>query len=170
MNSKEQEAILQDWLGRHRGLLIKVARSFVISTHDCEDLLQEIAFQVWKSIPGYQKEIAESTWLYRVALHTAMNWSRNDKKRSQVVREYSQSVSLFQFEREDDPRIDWLYEQIGRMKDIDRSLTLLLLDGFSYREMSVTLGISESNVGVRVTRIKKRLAELLNQEQNNDVR
>ena len=78
MNRTDPERTLNDWLGRHRGLLMKVARSFASTAHDRDDLLQEIAFQVWKSIPGYRSEIAETTWLYRVAFYTAINWSRKE--------------------------------------------------------------------------------------------
>lgn len=169
MQESEQEAILLDWLSRHRGLLVKVARAFVRSTADQDDLLQEIALQVWNSIPRYKKDIAETTWLYRVAFHTAINWSRKVKSRDRVLKEYQEQLSLFQREQKDDPRVEWLYEQIGELPAIDCSLALLMLDGFSYREMSETLGITESNVGVRVNRIKKRLAKQFEKEKNHDL-
>lgn len=169
MQENEQEVILLDWLSRHRGLLVKVARAFVRSTADQDDLLQEIALQVWNSIPRYKKDTAETTWLYRVAFHTAINWSRKVKSRDRVLKEYQEQLALFHREQKDDPRVEWLYEQIGELPTIDRSLALLMLDGFSYREMSETLGITESNVGVRVNRIKKRLSKQLEKEKNHDL-
>ena len=68
-----------------------------------------------------------------------------------------------------DPRLDWLYERIAELDPIDRSLALLMLDGFSYRDMSETLGISESNVGVRINRIKTRLTDQRAREQKHEL-
>lgn len=168
MHHQEREEKLNDWLSRHKGLLIKVTRSFAQSTHDQDDLLQEIAFQLWKSIPGYKPNIAESTWLYRVAFYTAINWSRKETTREKRMREFRALPDLND-ETSMDPRVEWLYDRIAELEPIDRSLTLLLLDGCSYREMSQTLGISESNVGVRITRIKKRLTKQLAREKDNEL-
>jgi RNA polymerase sigma-70 factor (ECF subfamily) len=170
MHHREREEILNDWLSRHKGLLFKVARSFAQSTHDQDDLFQEIAFQVWKSIPGYRPEVAESTWLYRVALYTAINWSRKEKALEKRIREYrTRPLPKFQGQPIADPRVEWLYARIAGLEPIDRSLTLLLLDGVSYREMSITLGISESNVGVRINRIKKKLTQQLERDKENEL-
>jgi RNA polymerase sigma-70 factor (ECF subfamily) len=170
MHHREREDKLNDWLSRHKGLLIKVARSFAQSTHDQDDLLQEITFQLWKSIPGYKPDVAESTWLYRVALYTAINWSRKEKSHEKRIRELrTQPLPNLQDQPHADPRVEWLYERIAELEPIDRSLALLVLDGCSYREMSETLGISESNVGVRINRIKKRLTNQLAREEENEL-
>ena len=91
-------------------------------------------------------------------LNTAMTWTRNERKHVEK-RESMGSVSHFLKENTPpkDERLLWLYEEIAKLNAIDRSLTLLLLDGFSYKEMATMLGISESNVGVKVHRIKKHL-------------
>jgi RNA polymerase sigma-70 factor (ECF subfamily) len=81
MNQTQQDKKLNDWLDQHKGLLLKVARSFAIDSHDRDDLLQEIVLQVWRSIPRYTAEVKESTWIYRVALYTAVSWSRKESKR-----------------------------------------------------------------------------------------
>ncbi len=77
--------------------------------------------------------------------------------------------TLWNYQSSMDPRLEWLYEKIAEMEPIDRSLTLLVLDGFSYREMSETMGISESNVGVRINRIKSRLTKLLEEERPDEL-
>ncbi|MDQ8187382.1 sigma factor-like helix-turn-helix DNA-binding protein [Pelagicoccus sp. SDUM812002] len=69
----------------------------------------------------------------------------------------------------EDPRLNWLYERIAELNEVDRSLTLLMLDGFSYREISEVLGYAESNVGVKLTRIRKRLTEILGEEESNEL-
>jgi len=162
MNTQEQEDRLNVWLGCHKGLLLKVARSFAPHSNDRDDLLQEIVLQLWKSIPQKPDQVAESTWIYRVALYTAISWSRKESKRQQRRRELPPEEIVD--ETDADPRVEWLYEKISELDPIDRSLTLLLLDGFSYREMAETLGISESNVGVRISRLKKQLTAKLERE------
>lgn len=170
MHHKERETRLNDWLDRHMGLLIKVARSFSRLRHEQDDLLQEMAFQVWKSIPRYKPSVSETTWLYRVAFYTAIDWSRKEETREKRFLEFSSEK--FRSHDDDvkiDPRLEWLYDRIAEFDPIDRSLTLLVLEGLSYREMSDTLGISESNVGVRISRIKKKLASKLEQEKQNEL-
>ncbi len=165
MQVDNRERRLNDWLSRHQGLVIKVARSFARETHDRDDLLQEIAFQLWQSIPGYRSQVAETTWIYRVAFYTAINWSRKEEHRKQRNCQLGeQALGLLSKQVDEDPRVAWLYERIAELDPVDRSLTLLLLDGFSYREMSETLGISESSVGVRIHRIKKSLTNQLTRE------
>ena len=158
MEESEQQRIFDGWFSAHQGLLIKVVRAYASSAHDREDLFQEILFQVWTSIPSFRRDSAVTTWIYRVALYSGIAWSRKEGKhrdgRQALIPEHSPLLLPI----EADPRIDWLYEQIERLDPIDRSLILLLLDGFSYREMAATLGISESHVGVKINRIKKALA------------
>ena len=143
---------------QYQALLFKVVRAYAFTTTDQEDLFQEVALQVWRSIPNFNQQSAVSTWIYRVSLNTAMTWTRNGKKH-QESRESIDNVAHFLREnpKVKDERLDWLYEEIANLNAVDRSLTLLLLDGFSYKEMATMLGISESNVGVKVHRIKKHL-------------
>jgi len=170
MHPREREDKLNQWLDRHKGLLIKVARSFSQSSHDHDDLLQEISFQVWESIPRYNPAVAETTWLYRVALYTAISWSRKHKVHEQRTLDIGTHPLPSADDHSDaDPRTQWLYDKIAELKPIDRSLTLLLLDGFSYRAMAETLGISESNVGVRINRIKKKLTRQLAVEKQHEL-
>lgn len=158
----ERQRIFEGWMREHQGLLFKVIRAYAFTPTDREDLFQEITAQVWRSLPGYRGEAAVTTWLYRVALYCAMSWSK--KERSHRARQADLSANphlLRESEAHPDPRLAWLYEQIAQLEEIDRSLVLLHLDGFSYREIAGTLGLSESNVGVKLNRIKKSLtAEL----------
>jgi RNA polymerase sigma-70 factor (ECF subfamily) len=96
-----------------------------------------------------------------VALNTALAWSRKERRlRDRTESLETNELALRETERAEDRRLSWLYEQIARLDHIDRSLTLLLLDGFSYREMAEILGISESYVGVKINRIKAHLKSL----------
>jgi RNA polymerase sigma-70 factor, ECF subfamily len=158
MTEADQKVIFEDWLTRYRALIFKVVRGFGRTAHDREDIFQEIAIQVWHSVPSFQHRCAITSWIYRIALNTAISWLRREGKH-----EKSESLDkkdiLLNEQTPDDERLSWLYGEIQKMDEIDRSLCLLLLDGFSYKEMSEVLGITTSNVGVKINRIKKLLAE-----------
>lgn len=157
MDERKQKQIFDEWLNQHKGIMFKVLRAYAFNPHDQEDLFQEISLQVWKSIPEFRNESKPSTWIYRVALYTATVWVRKEKTRppTQPLADVEHTLSVTNSPH--DERSDWLYGQIGKLEPIDRSVCLLLLDGFSYREMAELLGISESNVGVKVHRIKQHL-------------
>jgi RNA polymerase sigma-70 factor (ECF subfamily) len=155
MNQTEQRRIFGEWLDRHRGLLFKVVHAYSFTPHDRDDLFQEIAAQLWTSIPSFQGDSKASTWIYRVALFAAITWVRRERRHRDGHEAPDASEPLVA--PVGDPRVAWLYREIGRLDPIDRSLILLLLEGFSYQEMAGFLGISESNVGVRIHRIKRRL-------------
>ena len=158
MRFAEQKSIFDAWLSRHKGVLFKVIRAYAFTRHDQEDLFQELATQVWLSVPGFRGNSAPSTWIYRVALNTAISWSRKELRHRDKNDSFDGADAALELCNPGmDPRLEWLYEQIARLGEIDRSVALLLLDGFSYQEIADALGMSESNVGVRIHRIKAHL-------------
>ncbi len=166
MDEKEQEARFQEWLAQYRGILVKVARSFVSAPEDFDDLFQEILLQVWKSIPSFGKRSSESTWIYRVALNRAIVWKRKERRRSDVIHLLgSDVIEANRNENSSTERIDLLYEAIRKLEKVERAVVLLALDGLSYREIAEIVEISESNVGVRLNRIKRKLLKFMKGEQ-----
>jgi RNA polymerase sigma-70 factor (ECF subfamily) len=160
MDESEQKRIFDEWLNQHKGLFFKVVRAFAFNLHDQDDLFQEISIQIWHSIPNFRGDSSVSTWIYRVALYAATAWSRQERKHHDNKQPLAGiEHTLLQSRQMADGRPDWLYEQIAQLNEIDRSLILLLLEGFNYQEMAAILGISESNVGVKIHRIKKHLAQ-----------
>ena len=164
MDKKTQKEILDNWLSQHKGILFKIIRAYAFSPNDQEDLFQEISLQLWQSIPEFRGESKPSTWIYRVALYTATVWVRKEKTRLSTQPLADVEHALIMTDHPRDKRSDWLYEQIGQLEPIDRSVCLLLLDGFSYKEMAEILGVTESNVGVKVHRIKQYLIERSKEE------
>ena len=155
MTEKDQLDILEEWLKLHKGLLFKIVRAYTITDHD--DLFQEIIIQVWRSIPSFRHKSSVTTWLYRIALNTAIRWTKKEKKHAGAETLDNVQHLLRENSIQIDEQLSWLYDEIYKLDEIDRSITLLLLEGFSYKQMSAILGISESNVGVKINRIKKQL-------------
>jgi len=157
MDEIEQKRIFDNWLSKHKGILFKIVRAYSFTPNDQDDLFQEISLQLWKSIPDFRGESKASTWIYRVALYSAYVWVRSEKKRPETQSLANVERTLVMKERVEDGRLNWLYEQIAQLDPLDRSVCLLLLEGFKYREIAEILGISESNVGVKIHRIKQHL-------------
>jgi RNA polymerase sigma-70 factor (ECF subfamily) len=154
----EQAHIFNQWLGAHKALIFKIVRAYGDSAMDQDDLFQEISIQVWRSIPAFRHESAVTTWIYRIALNTAISWVNKEKKyRNTTGSMESIPDVLTPHTKPVDDQLAWLYEAIHALDEIDRSVALMLLDGFSYKEMAAILGITVTNVGVKINRIKKQL-------------
>jgi len=156
----ERDRIFGDWLASHKGILFKVVHAYAFEHADRQDLFQEIVLQVWRSVDAFRGESSVPTWMYRVALNTAMAWTRKEDRHQRGKQPLEGMEGLLTTESSEgrDPRVEWLYHQIAQLKDVDRSVALLMLDGFSYKEISAIAGITESNVGVKISRIKAALA------------
>ena len=165
MTEKEQRQIFEDWLSRYKGLIFKIVRAYASTVMDQDDLFQEIIIQTWHSIPSFRREASVNTWLYRISLNTAIKWTKKERKHSQSEALEGAQHILQESRKQTDERLTWLYEEIYKLDEIDRSITLLLLDGFSYKEMAAILGVTESNVGVKINRIKK---QLISKSKKND--
>ena len=172
MQDKDQDSMFMDWIGEHGASVMKVARAYTLTNEECQDLAQEILLQAWRSLPKFEGHASAATWFYRVALQTAMNWQRNDKRRRsrqkpllEIQTLSSETMDSAQQAQHRDT-VEQLYSAIHQLPKADTALVLLYLDDLSYREMSEVLGISESNVGVKLNRAKKALSELMKGNSN----
>ena len=170
MPAENPEALFKSWLSEHGGSVLKVARAYTLTTEDCQDLAQEILLQIWRSLPQFQGRASASTWFYRVALNTALGWHRKEHRRQarqQPILEVEDlSVDGLDSAQQVAQRevVERLYIAIRQLPKTDAALVLLYLDDLSYRQMAEVLGISESNVGVKLNRAKKTLGELMNED------
>jgi len=169
MLKTDRNQIFEEWMEAHKAILFKVARAYGATHADREDLFQQIALQVWSSVGAFRGEAAVSTWIYQVALNTALAWNRKERKHGWGRQDLETATGLLISPPGRDPRLEWIYQRLAELDEVSRSLALLMLDGFSYREMSQILGLSESNVGVKINRIKATLTAQLAKESNDEL-
>ncbi|MDZ7781104.1 MAG: RNA polymerase sigma factor [Gemmatimonadota bacterium] len=149
--------------------LRRICRAYAEDREDEQDLFQEILFQAWRSLPSFEGEARPGTWLYRVALNTALGRKRKRDVRSRAHLSEDDPVMGSRPPRPDRElsqkrRVERLYAAIDRLSEMDRALVLMYLDEHSYAEMGDVLGLSESHVGVKLHRIRKKLSEWLEDE------
>lgn len=154
-----------DILEKNIGTIIKISRVYTNIAQDREDLINDIALELWKSFKSFNGNSKISTWIYRVALNTSMNYKRKRKKDSLFF-------SLNDFKKED--ILPWLiepdnsmesevlYQCIDELNEMNKAIIMLYLDGNSHEEIAEITGISKSNVGTRICRIKEQLKKTAN--------
>lgn len=147
-------------------ILYKIGRSFTSNSADFEDLYQEMLIQIYDSLKNFRSESKLSTWIYRVALNTALTFNRSNKKKQTET--YPDNWG--NFEKEDKPEtgaqdreasIELLYAAINELKKEEKAMILLHLEGKQYDEIADIMGISKTNTGVKLMRIKNRLQTIL---------
>lgn len=158
----ESEKQFLQLLQSHRGIVQKVAGSYSRTAADRADLVQEICLQLWRSFPRYDSRRKFSTWMYRVALNVAISEARRAYRSSNATYEQLDEVQP-QTLVADETSLEWqgqlelLYAEIARLEPLNRALMLLYLDDLTYSEMAEILGISETNVATKISRIKSVL-------------
>jgi RNA polymerase sigma-70 factor, ECF subfamily len=150
-------------LSNYQGIIHKVNLIYFRNKTDREDNLQEIIYQLWKSFPGLQNRNSIGSWIYAVSINTSISKLRksNQIEYHGVLPESAGLVDSFE-EISLDENVRLLMKAIYHLNEIDKSIILLYLEEKSYSEISEIIGISESNVGVRINRAKKILKENLN--------
>jgi RNA polymerase sigma-70 factor (ECF subfamily) len=155
--SRDNEPFLSS-IESNKGIIYKVANSYCKDAADREDLIQEIILQLWKAYPNFKPDYKLSTWMYRIALNVAISAYRKASKRSQIHQPLSETaIFLAEDKNEANDTRDQLQTLIRELKEVDRALILLYLEGYLYPEIGQILGISESNVATKLSRIKQQL-------------
>jgi len=152
-------------LEENTGIIIKISRAFTNTSHDREDLINDIALELWKSFDKFKGDSKISTWIYRVALNTSMNYKRKKKKDSLFIflSDFKKEEILpWLLEPDDSSESEVLYDCIDELNEINKAIVLLYLDGNSHDEISKIMGISKTNVGTRISRIKEQIKQLAN--------
>jgi RNA polymerase sigma-70 factor (ECF subfamily) len=152
-------------INMNQGILHKICNIYFYKNPYKEDYYQEILIRLWKSYPGFRNQSAFSTWLYRVALNTAI-----DIIRKQYLQPIHTKLSKSEYNiPEPESHIESnekevLYQAINHLSDVEKAIIILYLEDYNYKEIAEIIGISESNAGVKINRIKNQLIKTLNYE------
>jgi RNA polymerase sigma factor (sigma-70 family) len=145
-------------LKENEGFIYKIASVYTNNTEDRNDLVQEIIYQLWKSFDSFQQKSSLSTWIYRVALNVALYQLKLSKKKILTIpidERFINSAETDNNENEEKWKI--FKEQIDSLNLLDKGIVMLYLDNKSYDEIAEIIGISKSNVGTKILRIKEKL-------------
>ena len=141
-------------LKAHQGILHKVCFTYTNDRDEFQDLFQEIMYQLWKSYDKFRAESKVSTWMYKVALFTALAYL---KKKSRLPTKHVDVLPDVQIDEPGNEQLDQLKAAMTILSDTDKAILMLYLEDHSYQQMAEILGITESNVGVKLNRIKGKL-------------
>lgn len=150
----------------NQGIIHKVCRIYCDTPEDREDLFQEIVSQMWRSFPSFREESKVSTWMYQVALNTAITHFKRNKRRPD--REGLPKTHLLipdeQLDQTYEEQLVLLHKAISKLTGVEKSIILLYLEERSYEEISEIIGITQNYVRVKMNRIKIQLKKLLGEE------
>ena len=149
-----------DLIEKHKGILYKVANAYCHDETDRQDVIQEIVIQLWRSMDRYDQQYQMSTWIYRIALNVSISFYRRERKRKELATPLTDHVLEVVYP--DEPaqqheNVQLLHRFISQLSKMDRALMILYLDEKSYQEMGEVLGITETNVATKISRIKQKL-------------
>jgi len=160
---KETEHTFVKLLEEHQNIVHKICRMYTYDQDSHHDLFQEITIQLWKAYPKFRGDAKFSTWMYRVALNTAITLYRKSKRKPQTqdIEQFSFKIKAEEYDDTTEQQLKIMYAAIKELNDIDKALVFLYLEGRNYSEISETLGISEVNARVKMNRVKKKLKDIL---------
>ncbi len=167
MNKKPNKKAFSELIEEHQAIIHKVTMVYANGRANREDLFQEICLQLWKSYPNFREEAKFSTWMYRVALNTAISNVRKEKNNP----DYEQLRDNDRIEDEgadEKEKVSLLYRAISKLNRIDKAMILLWLEEKNYEEIASIMGTSKKNVSVKLVRIKRKLEELVLERVNQE--
>lgn len=158
MGKTEKDFI--ELLNQNQKIIHKVCNLYMNWQEDKEDLFQEITLQAWKAFNQFRGDAKFSTWLYRVALNTAITFFRKDKKNAFIATVSDIPELVIQQERDSiEDKTKAMYQAIAELSKIDKAIVMLYLEDYSYAEISEIIGITANNIAVKMNRIKVKLRE-----------
>ncbi|WP_268036329.1 RNA polymerase sigma factor [Algoriphagus sp. PAP.12] len=154
---KREDEFIQ-LIQENQGLIYKIATIYTRDREEQEDLCQEIVYQTWKSFDQFKKASKPSTWLYRVGMNTAITNLNRSKKRVTAVPMDGLELNLMEDDdSQKEEQIRQMYAEIRKLGLLDRGIVFLFLEGKNHEEIAEIVGISVTNVGTRLSRIKEKL-------------
>lgn len=146
----------------HQGLIHKICLMYENDREARNDLFQEIVLQLWKSFPSFRGEAKITTWMYRIALNTAISGFRKQTRlvKTEDLQEVHMNISdtWSDDQEENFQRLQWAIRQLG---EIEKAMIMMALEEIPYDEIAETIGITQNNVRVRMNRIREKLRKLM---------
>lgn len=148
----------------HRGIIFKVCKMYCPLDEDCNDLYQDIVAQLWRAWGGFRGEAKISTWIYRIALNTAISGFRKQKRNPLNNSVTTDNISLsYDDDRKKKEDREMLHMAVGLLSQVEKAMVTLYLDDVPYEEISSIMGITQNNVRVKMLRIREKLKKILEQ-------
>ncbi|MCQ4034661.1 RNA polymerase sigma factor [Kaistella montana] len=162
MSSLEKDFL--EKIEKHKGVIFKISKMYMDNFDDQKDLFQEITFQVWKAYPTFEGRSEFSTWLYRIALNTAILFLKSEKRRSFIQNNEVSNfkINLDEYDDDEEQKLKKMYEAINQLNAIDKALIFYYLENYSGKQIAEQMGISEVNARVKMNRAKEKLKQLIN--------
>ncbi len=155
------EQLFLQTINEHQRILHKVCRMYTSNQDDHNDLFQEMILQLWKAFPSFRNEAKITTFMYRIALNTAISGIRKKKIKTTELESISFQIKE-NIEENFNDELKLLYASIEQLSDVEKSIVLLFLEDKPYDEIAEITGISANYVAVKMNRIKEKLRKLLN--------
>lgn len=159
MNTQHDKFI--SLIEKHKRLICKVCYVYTNSQDDFNDYYQESLLNLWKAFSSFRGDCQEQTWIYRIVLNTCISYIRKGNNSFKTV-PLPEDINLYD-DTEEYSQIQELYQLFNKLNDFDKAIIFLYLEDKSYEEIGIIIGISTSNVGVRINRIKEKLKKMSNQ-------
>ncbi|WP_417237121.1 RNA polymerase sigma factor [Bizionia paragorgiae] len=152
-------------INQHKGILYKVSRMYFDKLEDQQDLFQEIILQLWKSLDSFNGNSEFSSWMYRVALNTAIVFFKKEKRKPDKYASIEiEPISPAGYDSKKDLQLVHFYKAVKELNKIEKALILQYIEGFSGKEIAENLGLSEVNVRVKTSRAKSKLQQIIKKQ------
>ena len=155
---KEIEQRFLDLTEKYKRMIYKVCYMYADSPDDVNDLFQEVILNLWKAYPSFRGESKEETWLYRVALNTCISILRKQSRKPEVIPLNIEAESIAGTEEEN--LLARMYTLISRLNKVEKAIILLYLEDNSYDDIAAVTGITKTNVGVKLSRIREKIKDM----------
>ena len=147
----------------NQGLIFKVCNLYCNSREDKEDLFQDIILQLWRAYGSFNGDSKVSTWIYRIALNNAITRLRKETKREKFAELDDNAFNIAATDnKEENEQVLQMYNAIKKLSEVERAITLLYMDNYSYNEIAGVMGLSESNIGFNLNKIRTKLRIIVN--------
>lgn len=150
-------------ISHHERIIFKVCKMYCRTRDDEQDLFQDILLQLWKSFPTFKSDSKVSTWMYRVALNTAITRIRNERRRPEQISIDNDVLQIPNAKNDSkDENFDLMMKAIEKLSNVEKAITVLYMEDHSYWEMAEMMGMTESNIGFKINQIKTKLKTTVN--------